>query len=186
MMPPRRIAALALVLFGCTPNVVVGTREEDASVRQPDAAAPAAPQDAGRPDSGSDQENNQSMGMDSEDASMPSPPEAGMPAQTPPPQGGSAAPGCSSDAQCSDSDEPRCDQARNRCVECLSDADCDANALCESDGECDDRPIPCTTVAQCVGSDDPICHPTEQICVECVSDSDCPGAETCQPDFECD
>ncbi|HTU61010.1 MAG TPA: hypothetical protein VMF89_21300, partial [Polyangiales bacterium] len=82
--------------------------------------------------------------------------------------------------------EPLCNVSDGRCVECLSDANCDASELCEDDGECSARPIPCTSTLQCVGSEDPFCHPTLQICVECANDNQCPGGETCQADNECD
>jgi len=94
--------------------------------------------------------------------------------------------GCTTDEQCTDSDEPLCKVSEGRCVECLSAANCNANEVCEDDGECSARPVPCTSALQCAGSDDPVCHPTLQVCVECAIDTQCPGNETCQPDNECD
>jgi hypothetical protein len=172
------ILAAALLGFSCVPNVVVGTREIDAGVV--DAARPLPPKDAGR-----------------DDAARPVPPaDAGNRRDAAPPALDASAmnnndqadsgPGCTIDAQCTDSDEPRCDVGEGRCVECLSDDDCEPTQLCEDDGECSARPVPCTGPAQCAGSDEPVCHPALQVCVECADDDDCPANETCQPDNECD
>lgn len=162
---------------GCTPNLVVGTRESDAAA---DAAEPMVQPDAGL-----------------EDATLPLPPEdaavvsdAGAArdanAKMNVDMQNDSGTGCTTDEQCTDSDEPLCKVSESRCVECLSDIDCGANELCEDDGECGARPVPCTSVLQCAGSDDPVCHPTLAVCVECAIDSQCPGNETCQPDNECD
>lgn len=167
-------AAVSCILgIACTPNLVVGTRDVD-------AAAPMVQPDAGR-----------------EDASAPPPaPDAGVVSDAAPApevdanmnvdMQNDAGTGCTTDEQCTDSDEPLCKVSEGRCVECLGDMDCDANELCEDDGECSTRPIPCTSALQCAGSDDPFCHPTLQVCVECANDNHCPGNETCQPDNECD
>lgn len=167
------LAALSGVL-GCTPNIVVGARDLDAAM--PDAAEPTSRFDAGR------------------DATTPPPPPDASTtpdAATPPPDPDASTrrdsgSGCSLDEHCTDPDEPLCKLSEGKCVECLSDDDCDPSDLCEDDGECSARPIPCTSAAQCEGSDDPICHPTLQICVECVTDADCPRDDTCKADNECD
>ena len=178
-------ASFALLLLSCAPNVVVGTRDRDAAVVERDGSSslPDFP-DSSTPDpDAGDQSMMQGEGelpMDDEQSNASSREDAGVPGA------GADASGCSDRSQCTDPDEPLCDVARGRCVECLSDADCKPDELCEIDGECDDRPVPCTSAAQCAGSDDPVCHPSQQICVECVSDSDCRGPATCQPDFECD
>jgi hypothetical protein len=166
-------------MIGCSPNLVVGTREPDAAtvdaaepVPQPDAGSasemPAPSPDAGR----------------IEDAATPPAPDVDANVNNDMQNDGGAV--CTTSAECTDVDEPYCVVAEGRCVECLSDDNCDPSQLCEADGECSTRPIPCTSVLQCAGNEDPVCHSTLQVCVECESDSDCPRTETCRADNECD
>lgn len=170
------IAAVSCVL-GCSPNLVVGTREVDASVV--DAAQPMSPADAGLADAAEPVVMADAGGA--RDAAS-APADAGMTMEMQ--DDGSV--GCTSNGQCTDSDEPLCNVGEARCVECLGNDDCDPSELCEADGECSARPVPCTSALQCAGSDDPVCHPTMQICVECASSANCPRGQTCQPGNECD
>lgn len=173
------LAAVSCMLgVGCFPNLVVGTRAPDAatldaapSMSQPDAAREDAAQPMAAPDA--------AVALDAA-----APPE--VDANTKPDMQNDGGAGCMTNEQCTDSDEPLCNVSVGRCVECLTDANCDASELCEDDGECSARPIPCTSALQCVGSEDPFCHPTQEVCVECANDSHCPGSETCGADNECD
>lgn len=174
------IAAVSCMLgagVGCTPNLVVGTRAPDAAA---DAADPMLQLDAGRADAAEPLPARDAGGVS--DAAPASEVDASMNVDMQD-DGGT---GCMTDEQCPDSDEPLCKVSEGRCVECLSNANCDANELCEDDGECSARPIPCTSALQCAGSDDLVCHPTLEVCVECATDDQCPGNETCQPNNECD
>lgn len=162
------VGALSVTL-GCSPNVVVGTRE-------PDAARPMPRADAGRADADTASVRDA--------ATVPERPEADANVNGAMPS--DAGLECTTNDQCTDNDEPLCNVSDGRCVECLDDDDCDPSELCEDDGECSARPIPCTSALQCVGSDDPICHPMLQVCVECAADSDCPRNETCRSDNQCD
>jgi len=169
------VAAVSGIL-GCSPNLVVGMRAPDAAqpLPQPDAGLVDAMQPAAASDAGSVR-----------DAAMVPPAleaDANINAVTP----RDAGMACATNDQCIDTDEPLCNVREGRCVECLDDSDCDPSELCEDDGECSARPIPCTSPLQCVGSGDPVCHPMLQVCVECAADSDCPRSESCQTDNECD
>lgn len=168
------LAAVSCML-GCSPNLVVGSREVDAAAI--DAAQPAPQTDAGRPDAARPARPSSDA---SRDAASSEQQDADIRASR------DAAAGCSTDDECAGSDEPRCKLSESRCVECLGDGDCERDELCELDGECSARPIPCTGPLQCASSDDPICHPTLQVCVECTTDDHCPRDETCQPNNECD
>ena len=106
---------------------------------------------------------------------------------------------CGSNADCSSSAAPVCDQATGACVACLSSADCpsetpfckvDPNAptgsqcvqctgdvdcngaspVCDlSTNECTSR---CQDSAQCSGAT-PLCDPVAQVCVQCLANTDC-------------
>lgn len=174
-----RLVVLAAVgcMLGCSPNLVVGTREADAATA--DAAQPMSQPDAGP---GNDMPSTPDAGR-IDDAAIPATDSDTNVNNQMQNDGGM---GCTAASDCTDSDEPYCVVDEGRCVECLSDDNCDPSELCEADGECSARPIPCTSALQCVGNEDPVCHSTLQVCVECETDSNCPRNETCQPDNECD
>lgn len=170
-------AAVGCVL-GCSPNLVVGSRELDAALS--DAQEPVVQRDAGP---AADARVAQDAGILRDAASAP-PIEADANGDNE--TQGDGAVVCTSNEQCPEADEPLCQLSEGRCVECLGDADCDPSERCEDDGECSARPISCTSALQCAGNEASVCHPMLQICVECASDLDCPRSETCQPNNECD
>jgi hypothetical protein len=183
------VAALCSGALGCSPNVVLGTRDRDAG-SMVDATAPSTPADAG---------NENMMMMDMEgmapgardmDAgmTMSSEPVADAGRDTgaaPDPTTGDAGE-CTGSEQCTSADEPFCNVAMAECVECLSDDNCPADEFCEPDGDCETRPTPCTDSTVCAGTEEPVCHEVDRVCVECNTDADCTDSEVCQPDGDCD
>jgi hypothetical protein len=87
---------------------------------------------------------------------------------------------CTDPSDC-DEDEAFCD-ASGRCVECLTDAQCeDMDERCSPAlGECAE---PCSEGDAC-DSDDPICDVNIGFCVECLTDEHCDDDERCRG-WEC-
>lgn len=78
---------------------------------------------------------------------------------------------CVVDEHCVGREEPRCD-ARGRCVECTSTAECPlANQVCAPWGECE---LTCTRDTQCLAM--LRCDENFRVCLECVEDADCSGS----------
>jgi hypothetical protein len=79
---------------------------------------------------------------------------------------------CVSDAQCNGK---RCDLAQNVCVDCIDASDC-AGLVCDPDTHyC----LPgCASALDC-NRLSPICSGTRGICVQCETDQDCHFGETC-------
>jgi hypothetical protein len=82
---------------------------------------------------------------------------------------------CSSDGQCSPP-TPYCDTSAGFCIECLGDANCDGERVCNlKTHAC----VECSGDGDC-GGDRPYCHPQEGECVECLASANCGNAEeTC-------
>lgn len=111
---------------------------------------------------------------------------------------------CHQGRACVESCRSHCDAASNRCVECLTDADCAELAgvlqICQ-DIDCEpcrgksvfweeEAPrchpewkqcVACLEDTDCPGADLPRCHPQKAACVGCIEDSDCGPAEHCSP-----
>jgi hypothetical protein len=65
-----------------------------------------------------------------------------------------------------------CDTQRNECVECTSDAQCNApTPACDTDAQ---RCVACTADRHCE-ADGLVCNTSTQVCVQCVSNADCNG-----------
>jgi hypothetical protein len=69
---------------------------------------------------------------------------------------------CSSDAQCTTSDQTLCLLESGRCVTCLNDANCHSaeRPRCDAAGEC----VRCVSGADCPASA-PLCEPDKHVCV---------------------
>ena len=118
---------------------------------------------------------------------------------------------CTSSAQCPGR-TPQCNTATGTCVECLTDANCDADETCDSnfcketcsatndcggDRNCDVPRgvcVECETNADCTEGGEPVCDPRSDSCVECASNNDCGAGspicvanecEDCARDADC-
>lgn len=85
---------------------------------------------------------------------------------------------CASDNDCR-SAGMLCDTALGRCVECLSDIDCDENQICEN-RECVSNTL-CVNSLDCVGDPDgkTVCDTAFNRCVQCLGPNDCPENHDC-------
>jgi hypothetical protein len=98
---------------------------------------------------------------------------------------GGGAPACHSDNDCPSPDTPRCDLARQTCVECVGDsADCDGRASSVCNRLTEQCAFPCTTNRDCPSDD--VCDSRQGVCVECLTDRDCadPGEPLCLQEQE--
>lgn len=88
---------------------------------------------------------------------------------------------CAGNADCHDPTRPVCDPASNTCVGCLSNTDC-PNGVCNNQ-----RCVQCLSDAQCRGTT-PRCNPTTNACVACLpgATDNCPTGQYCRPDFRCE
>ena len=68
-----------------------------------------------------------------------------------------------------------CDQSTGRCVDCVTNRDCNAGLECTGQ-RC--RP-PCTSDKQCT-SQGLLCNQSLGVCVDCVADGDCAPGEVCR------
>jgi hypothetical protein len=85
--------------------------------------------------------------------------------------GGSDHSTCRTNDDC-DRNAPYCASGEQRCVECLSAADCASGSSCSAmTHTCSSR---CTSADDCAGIDRPVCAPSGQ-CVQCASDTSCEG-----------
>ena len=135
----RRHAARAFVsafattvcLAGCSANLVVGTRAQDAAVDpQRDAGSVGDAQATPLMDAGA-----------ARDALAPTRPDANTNDEMQCDDDGECRARripCTSALQCAGNDDRVCHPTLQVCVECVSDDDCPPNATCESDHECDD------------------------------------------------
>jgi hypothetical protein len=76
---------------------------------------------------------------------------------------------CSGDADCTGG-APFCDVSEQKCVECLSAAQCPDDHPCVAETHTCEPP--CTSNNDCAGIDRPVCSPTG-VCVQCEADPDC-------------
>ena len=89
---------------------------------------------------------------------------------------------CSTSADCRDPSRPVCDPSSSTCAGCLSSADCPNNGVCTLQ-----RCVQCLSDAQCGGST-PRCNPGTNACVACLpgATDKCPNGQYCRPDFRCE
>lgn len=71
-----------------------------------------------------------------------------------------------------------CDSASGACVQCVGDADCDAEEACGPDKECHPAALPCDSDKDCKPSG-LLCDVDLGMCVECTTD------EACAPETFC-
>lgn len=152
-----------------------GTNPEPAAPTTDSSAPPASGSDAGGT---ATQDDAGAPPVEGSDASTPQAPsdradaatetnDGGddTPAPQPPPCGGMCG------------EDEHCQPAANECVECLRDAHCGEDFICD-DNACI-AITPCENSEQCDG-DAPVCHSELDRCVICEIDLDCPESETCE------
>lgn len=71
-----------------------------------------------------------------------------------------------------------CEPTSGQCVECLEDAHCLGNGVCDVAGGYVCR-RPCTAGGNCIGGG--VCDPAIGACVECLTDPDCDSGQVCNP-----
>ena len=88
---------------------------------------------------------------------------------------------CTTGADCHDPNRPVCDPSTNTCVGCFSNANC-PNGVCQNQ-----RCVQCLSDAQCGGAT-PRCDPATNACVACLpgATDNCPNGQYCRPDFRCE
>jgi hypothetical protein len=102
------------------------------------------------------------------------------------PSGGDAAPigGCTSDADCTSSDAPRCEPTRHVCVQCIGlPGDCPTPPETQCNRVTNTCAQPCTTSADCSSPD--VCDTAQGACADCLTDPQCSGDTPRCVDEEC-
>lgn len=88
---------------------------------------------------------------------------------------------CVTGADCRNPNSPVCDPASHTCVGCLTNTDC-PNGVCQMN-----RCVQCLSDAQCSGNT-PRCDTTTNTCVACIpgATDNCPTGQYCRPDNRCE
>lgn len=88
---------------------------------------------------------------------------------------------CATGADCRDPMRPVCDPSGGTCVGCLSNTDC-PSGVCHQQ-----RCVQCLSDAQCGGAT-PRCDPGTNACVACLpgATDNCPTGQYCRPDNRCE
>jgi len=92
--------------------------------------------------------------------------------------------GCTSDADCTSPDAPRCEPTRHVCVQCVGlPGDCATPPETKCNRVTNTCALPCTTSADCSAPD--VCDPSQGACADCLVDTQCSSDTPRCVDEEC-